>query len=311
MAGNIAIFRAALAALLTGALLMCNPPANAQLLTFSDVMKRTAPKADTRIAYGADALQFGDLWLPTARTDGKPHPVVVLVHGGCWLASLPGVELTHYLAAGIRDAGFAVWEIEYRRVGHAGGGYPGTFLDVAKGTDHLRDIAGKYKLDLTRVIATGHSAGGHLALWLAARPKLPAGSPLRTDSPLPIHAVIGVAAIGDLAHFAKAGAHACGDDTVEQLVDQKKRTTTDKLAPFRDTSPSELLPIGVKQVMIHGVFDGIVPPALGMRHQVQAKAKGESVQVIVLPDSGHFELISPWTAQGKAVVQAFVDVLGR
>jgi acetyl esterase/lipase len=304
-------FRAIWTALLTGVLLMCDPPANAQLLTFSEVMKHPAPRADARIAYGVDPLQFGDLWLPAARTDGKPHPVVVLVHGGCWLASLPGVELTHYLADGIRGAGLAVWEIEYRRVGHAGGGYPGTFLDVANATDFLRDIADRHQLDLTRVIATGHSAGGHLALWLAARPKLPAGSPLRTAAPLPIHAVIGVAAIGDLAYFAKAGAHACGDDTVELLVDQRKRTSTDKSAPFRDTSPSELLPIGVKQVMIHGMYDGIVPPALGMRHQTQAKAKGEAVELVVLPDSGHFELISPWTEPGKAVVRALRNVLAQ
>lgn len=301
--------RALIFSLFTGMLLMCNPPADAQLLTFSDVMKQPAPEADARLSYGADALQFGDLWLPPARKDGSAYPVVVLIHGGCWLSIYPGVELTHYLADAIRNAGFAVWEIEYRRVGHAGGGYPGTFLDAARGTDFLRVIAGKYKLDLDRVIATGHSAGGHLALWLAARPKLPTGSVLKSDAPLPIHAVVGIAAITDLSHFAKAGAHACGDDTVELLVDQKKRSGSDKLAPFRDTSPSELLPIGVKQIMIHGVYDGIVPPALGMRYQTQAKAKGEAVELVVLPDAGHFELISPWTVPGKAVVQAFRDTL--
>lgn len=281
----------------------------AQTLTFTDILKRPPIQADTRIAYGKDPLQFGDLWLPPASADNGPHPVIVLIHGGCWLADLPGVELTHFMADDLRKSGFAVWELEYRRVGHPGGGYPGTFLDVANGTDFLREIAGKYHLDLSRVIATGHSAGGHLALWLAARPHLPKDSPINLPSPLPIHRVVGVAAISDLAYYAKAGAHACGDDTVARLLDVDVRGKMDKLAPFRDTSPTQLFPIRVKQILVYGVYDAIVPPSMGLRHQMQAAAKKETVEVITIANAGHFELISPWTAPWKEVLAVFMRAL--
>ncbi len=208
------------------------------------------------------------------------------------------------MADDLRRNGFAVWEIEYRRLGHAGGGYPGTFLDVANGTDHLRKIAAKHRLDLNRVIATGHSAGGHLALWLAARPKLPEGSVLKQPAPLPIHAVVGVAAIPDLNYFADSGAHACGAGTVKKLVDYDARVAADKTAPWRDTAPVELLPIGVKQIMLHGVYDGIVPPVNGLRYKTRAATKGEQIKVTPIADAGHFELIAPWTPAWREVLDA-------
>ena len=282
----------------------------AQTLSFRDILQRPAIKADVRIAYGSDPLQFADLWLPAKENSKEPHPVVVLVHGGCWLADLPGVELTHFMADDLRKNGFAVWEIEYRRVGHAGGGYPGTFLDVANGTDHLRSIAAKYHLDLGRVIASGHSAGGHLALWLAARSRLPAASALKLPNPLPIHAVVAVAGMGDLRLFADAGALACGKDTVARLVDADTRGKADSNQPYLDTSPVELLPLGVRQVMVHGVYDSIVPPYLGLRHKTRAAAKGEPVQVIPIADAGHFELIAPWTPPWQGVLAAFKTTLG-
>lgn len=283
---------------------------HAQSLSFRDILQRPAIKADERISYGTDPLQFGDLWLPPAKAAGKgPHPVVVLIHGGCWLADLPGVELTHFMADDLRKNGFAVWEIEYRRIGHSGGGYPGTFLDVAHGTDHLRKIAARHNLDLNRVIATGHSAGGHLALWLAARPKLPDGSALKLPTPLAIHAVVGVAAIPDLNYFADSGAHACGAGTVKKLVEFDTRGKADKNEPWRDTSPVELLPIGVTQLMIHGVYDGIVPPVNGLRHKTRAANKGEQVQLIAVAEAGHFELIAPWTRQWQEVLAVFKSTL--
>lgn len=291
--GIIAVFHA----LVSGPLL-------AQTLSFQDILRRPAITSDVRIAYGSDPLQFADLWLPNG---SGPHPVVVLLHGGCWLAELPGVELTHFMADALRNNGFAVWEIEYRRLGHKGGGYPGTFLDVASGTDYLRTIASKYHLNLDSVIASGHSAGGHLALWLAARPRLPEKSALSLSPapPLPIHQVIGVAAISDLAFYAKAGAHACGDDTVARLVDIETRGKTDRVAPFRDTSPTELLPIGVKQILIHGVYDGIVPPSIGLRYKTKAAGAGETVELLAIAGAGHFELIAPWTEPWKEVLAVF------
>ena len=135
------------------------------LLSADDVVSMESPPADHRISYGDGALQFGRLRLPERR---GPHPVVIFLHGGCWLSQY---DISHagLLEQGIADAGYAVWSLEYRRVGNVGGGWPGTFHDVAQGADHLLLLAAEYDLDLSRVVASGHSAGGHLALWLAAR----------------------------------------------------------------------------------------------------------------------------------------------
>ncbi len=129
-----------------------------------------------RLAYGPGAFQFGDLRLPAGPGPG-PHPTVVLIHGGYWRARY-GLKLMTGLAKDLAARGYAAWNIEYRRIGNPGGGWPGTFLDVAQATDYLREIAPTYALDLKRVVPIGHSAGGHLALWLAGRPRIPAGDPL-------------------------------------------------------------------------------------------------------------------------------------
>jgi acetyl esterase/lipase len=294
-------------------LAMTSASAASQSLTFKQILDKpelATTRPDHQIAYGKEALNYGELWLPPAGTRG-PLPVVVLIHGGCWLAELPGPELVAFLADDLRRHGVAVWSLTYRRVGHRGGGYPGTFNDVADGVAHLRAIAGKFDLDLNRAVVTGHSAGGHLALWVAAQPRIPAASALKRDQAVNFKAVVGIAAIPDLAHFARAGAHACGDDTVARLVDAAARTSAGGAAssPFRDTSPAEMLPLGVRQILIHGVYDGIVPPAIGLRYQTRAKEKGESVELITLENAGHFELIAPWTDAGKVVVEKILQAV--
>ena len=288
-------------------------PAVAQSLSYRDVLQRPPlPKPDHRISYGSDALQFGELWLPQESARQNPHalfPVVLLIHGGCWLAELPGVELMAHMADALRKEGIAVWNLEYRRVGHAGGGYPGTFLDAANGADFLRVIADRYRLDLSRVVAVGHSAGGHLALWIAARGNLPQASLLKVDSPLKIKAVVGLAAIPDLKLYARTGGVACGNDTVDKLVNTAGRNLGDKTDAFRDTSIVELLPLNVPQTMIYGVYDSIVPPFIGMRFQMAAKAKGETLELMVIAAAAHFELIAPWTPAWKDVQAAVVAKL--
>ncbi len=274
---------------------MCD--ADAGLLSWKDILQRPALKADHRLPYGPDPLHFGDLWLPTGT---GPHPVVILIHGGCWLAQYPGVELTHFMADGLRQAGYAVWEIEYRRLGHAGAPYPGMFNDVAAAADHLRAIATTHRLDLSRVVASGHSAGGHLALWLAARANLPASSVLHGGAPLPVHAVVGIAAITDIEVFATAGAHACGADTVSQLVDLPRRGKS----AFADTSPAELR-IPVKQWLVQGQDDKLVLPPLGRAYATAKRARGETLEVVDLPAAGHFELIAPWTPAWPPILETF------
>src|SRR5439155_8576098 len=141
-----------------------------------------------------DSLQFGELRLPKGR---GPFPVAIVIHGGCWRSDY---DLKHVgpLAGALTERGIATWTIEYRRIGDPGGGWPGTFEDVAQAADHLRALARRYPLDLHHVVAIGHSAGGHLALWLAARPGLPPDAALASADPLPISGVVGLAAISDL-----------------------------------------------------------------------------------------------------------------
>ena len=287
----------------------------AQGLTFRNVLdRRDRPVPDVKIQYDSGPNQYGELWLPknsSAMSSTAALPVVVLIHGGCWLSEYPGPELIAFLSDELRKHGVAVWSITYRRVGMKenvmGGGYPATFLDIAHGVDHLRTIAGKYNLDLNRVVTSGHSAGGHLALWVAARPKLPEGSALKMANPLPIKGVVGIAAIPDLAYAATAVAHSCERDTVDKLVDTAKRGKE----AFLDTSPIEMLPLGVKQVLVSGIFDGVVAPVIGWRYQNSAKAKGETVEIINIDNSGHFELISPWTAPGRIVVDKILAAVAE
>jgi acetyl esterase/lipase len=279
--------------------------AHAQMLTYKNILDRAdRPLSDHKISYGDHADQYAELWLPKKPTTPLT-PVVVLLHGGCWRADLPGPELVAFLADALRAEGVAVWSITYRRVGTAAekfSPYPDTFLDVISATEKLRAVAEKYALDLSRVVATGHSAGGHLALWLTARPNLPNDSALYKKDPLHIHAAVGIAALADLAYARAASAHACGADTVDKLIDTKSRGES----AYRDTSVVMLQPLKVPQVLISGVYDGIVAPAHALRYRERAKEKNEIVELLTIDNAAHFELIAPWTEAGRLVVQKII-----
>jgi acetyl esterase/lipase len=283
------------------------PPNHQPLLNFQRVLERPdRPQPQHRLAYGPAAQQTGELWLPDADRHGAgPYPVVLLIHGGCWMAELPGPELLAWQAEALRQRGAAVWSISYRRLGHEGGGYPGTFQDVAHGADHLRELARSYPLDLGRVTASGHSAGGHLALWLAGRPRLPITSALHTEAPLPLHAVVAVAGVADLAWAAPMLGAVCSPNVTGRLVNEAGRGRDS----WTDTSPAALAPLTVPVTLVSGVYDGIVPPAHARRLVQAAGGKGgPPLDVLNLDDAGHFELIAPWTAAGAATVKA---ILGR
>jgi acetyl esterase/lipase len=265
-----------------------------KLESFSELLARPRQKADVRIAYGADPNQFGDLWLPAGK---GPFPVVVLIHGGCWQASLPGTILMDYMAADLRAKGVAVWNVEYRRIGNSGGGYPGTFLDVAAGIDKLRDLARARNLDLSRIVVAGHSAGGHLTAWTAGRARLRRTSPLYVRKPLPIRVAVSIEGIDDLKAYRAEGPGRCGEPgTVDDLVKGAPRLT-----PYADTSPRELLPTSVAQVVISGELDPIVPVKFARDYAAAATRLGTRTELIVYPGAGHFEPIDPATPAGRAV----------
>lgn len=166
--------------------------------------------------YGDGPLQFGELRIPEG---AGPFPVAVTIHGGCWLDRLGEGSITP-AAAALSEAGIATWNVEYRRLGHEGGGWPGTFLDVGAGIDHLRVLAEDYPIDLSRVVLVGHSSGAHLAVWAAGRRGLPPESEIRGGSPLPVAAAVGIDGPMDLAAWNEAGldVRVCGDTVISSLM---------------------------------------------------------------------------------------------
>ena len=272
-------------------------------ISFRDLLARPRQAPDLKITYGADPMQFGALWLPKGG-GSKPRPVVVLIHGGCWQADLPGLELMDYLAADLRDRGLAVWNLEYRRLGHDGGGYPGTFQDVARGIDHLRAFGREQNLDLTRVVLVGHSAGGHLATWAAARDRLSPQSPLRVGLAVQPRGVVSLAGINDLAAFRATGPERCGGPrTIDDLVKGGSLSS-----PYADTSPAELgVPTTVQWVM-SGELDPIVPATFGSAYAGVVRGRAKAVTI---PQAGHFELIDPESRAWKDDIRPKIESLVR
>jgi len=275
--------------------------AERQGVSFQEVLALPATPANARIAYGSAPTQFGELWVPPGP---GPHPVAVVIHGGCWSAEYGEAHIRPVCAA-LARAGVAAWCLEYRRVGDAGGGWPGTFEDVARGADHLRAIAPAHGLDLQRVVAVGHSAGGHLALWLAGRARLPAADPLRGKDPLALRGVVGLAPIPDLARAA--GEHVCGNAVPELLGG----TPAAQPARYGAASPLALLPLGVPQEIVHGRADRIVPVALSEAYVAAARAKNDTANLVAVEGAGHFDVIAPTSKAWAAVEQAVRSLVRR
>ena len=240
--------------------------------------------------YGRRRSQAGELFLPAGP---GPHPVAVLLHGGFWQAAF-GRGLMAEVSADLAANGVAAWNLEYRRIG-GGGGWPATFEDVAAGIDALAAIP---DLDLTRVTAVGHSAGGHLALWAAARPGLPAGAPGAAPAVV-VTAAVAQAGVLDLAGADRLG---LGGRAVSQLLGGRVDQVPDR---YRLASPLERLPLGVPQLLVHGRRDGHVPAEGSERYAEAARAKGDRVDLAILPDAGHMDLIDP-ASPGWALVREWL-----
>lgn len=268
-------------------------------LTTAQAMALPQPAPDERISYGEDPLQFGELRLPEG--DG-PFPVAIVLHGGCWLADYD-LGYISGLADALTTIGVATWSLEYRRVGDPGGGWPGTFSDVADGADFVRQLATDHPLDLEQVIVVGHSAGGHLALWLAGRPGLADSDPLRGGSPLAVTGVVALAAIPDLAAYSST--EGCGA-AIPGLLGGDPADLPDRLCR---TSPIAMLPLTVPQRLLIGSNDPIVPPALVERYAAAAAAAGDDADLDIVPGAGHFETVAPGSDAWPRVVRAVRSLL--
>ncbi|MER7490222.1 alpha/beta hydrolase [Streptomyces sp. NPDC126497] len=255
---------------------------------------------DATAAYGDDPDQLIDFYAP--RGEGGPAPLVVVLHGGAWRAPHDRRHISPF-AAFLAGRGFAVASVEYRRgAGEpAGGGpvagrWPDTFDDVAAAVDALPGLIRERvpRADLRRIVLTGHSAGGHLALWAAARHVLPAGSPWRTDEPAPLRGVVALAPIADLEVADKLDV--CGG-AARQLLGGDDHFAERR--PHAD--PGLLLPTGIATTLVQGRTDTVVPQAVAESYAEAAAKAGEVVGVTSLEDVGHFPLIDP-RADACAVV---------
>jgi acetyl esterase/lipase len=246
------------------------------------VLDLEAPRPQHRVAYGPEREQFGDLFLPPGPAQG----LVLALHGGFWRAKYDLSHLGH-LCAALAKHGYATFSVEYARVGQPRGGWPGTFHDVARAADFLPELGRRFTLSTERPVVLGHSAGGHLALWLAARHALPRGNELASDHPFLFHGVVSLAGVTDLveAHGLRLGSGA-----VEDLLGGPPERHPER---YRLASPAALLPFGTKQVLVHGTEDEDVPYTLATRFLELARERGEAVQLRSLPAMGHFEPIDP------------------
>jgi acetyl esterase/lipase len=258
------------------------------------VLEMPAPPSDERIPYGSLPHQFGDLRRPSGP---GPHPVVLVVHGGFWRAKYD-LEHVGHLCADLTARGFATWSLEYRRVGHDGGGWPGTLEDVALGADFLRTLERSHALDLSRVVALGHSAGGHLAMWLGARPRLPRGGPLYREDPLRLRGVVSLAGVVDLERGFEAR---LGDGIVETFLGGPPGSVPER---YRTASPAALQPLGLPQVLLHGTEDDTVPVSMSEAFCARGRELGDPVRCVTLPGAGHFEVIDPRSREWPQIWEA-------
>jgi acetyl esterase/lipase len=238
--------------------------------------------------YGRARGQFGELFLPGSHPHPPPFPVAVLLHGGFWLAQY-GRKQTHALCADLVARGWAAWNVEYRRLGAlSGGGFPQTLDDVAAAVDHLAEIPAHAAgvLDTTRVVAIGHSAGGHLATWLATRAA-------------PRVAVTRVVAQAGVVDLRMASELRLCEGVVHRFLGGTPEEVPERYAA---ASPAERLPLGVPALLTHGDRDELVPRSISEAFAAAARAAGDDVELVVVPGEDHFGHLDPANPLWQAVV---------
>lgn len=244
------------------------------------------------VRYGDDQSQVAELLLPDAF---GPYPVVVLIHGGWWR---PGWDRrgVREIARDIVREGYATWNLEYRLVGEPGGGWPGTFEDIAAGVDKLAEKAGDFNFDLSRVIFLGHSAGGQLALWAASRSEFEPGF-VGADPAVNPTTVISLAGVCDLVTGAEEG---LGDGAIPALMGGMPEEVP---LSYLSASPVDLAPGPSRHVLVHSVVDEIVPVSQSQAYVAEATSRGSEVEYIELTEGDHFAVIDTDTEIWESLVE--------
>jgi acetyl esterase/lipase len=258
-------------------------------MSSEDILKLPPPPADARLAYGSDPNQFGEIRLPKEQ---GPFPVVMNIHGGFWRAQY---DLSHagHLSAALSQKGFATWNVEYRRVGNPGGGWPGTFEDIRNAFRFLPQLQKRYHLDSTKVVVIGHSAGGQLALCLAAHESS-------------VSRVLSLAGVVDLA---QAWELHLSNDAVVAFLGGKPSEVPEH---YREADPmASTIPSATLQWLIHGAGDTVVPSYISRTYAERKKSRGEDVHYLEIGTAGHFDLIDPHSKAWPKVESTVLHMMGR
>lgn len=269
-------------------------PAPPDIMTAAALADFPQPAADHVIEYGDDPLQFGELRLPSG---AGPFPVVVFIHGGCWMSEYD-IAHSRKLADAFPREGIATWSLEYRRIGDPGGAWPGTFDDIDTGFAFLSELAEQYSLDPERVIVAGHSAGGHLALWIAQRIE-----EQRAPGVIGPRGVLGLAPAPDLEYLYE---HGTCDNAVGKLMGGSPEEYPERYAAG---SVANRIPQSTPQIAVVGKYDETWRP-VGVRYATAASEQGAPIEVIDAPESGHFEMIDPDSTTWPLVLDAARRLLG-
>jgi acetyl esterase/lipase len=284
-------------------LAMTSSTLHAAPLTLADYMALSGPAPTATLRYGAAPSQYAELFLPSGT---GPFPVAVLVHGGCWTKEYGGITQLRNMAGALAARGIAVWNVEYRRVDEPGGGYPGTYQDMNAALDLLARTAQERPLDLGRLVAVGHSAGGQLVQWLAARPRIPASSPLFRADAVPVRHVVSLGGLADLRREAALLKTSC-DREIAELAGTPSAARPDV---FSDTSAGDLMPNGSRTILVTGELDTISPPRVAHDFAARARAAGDHADVVILPGASHYDEVAATSPSWPRVLRAIETALG-
>ncbi len=252
-------------------------------MSAEDILSLPPPPPDLRVAYGVDPNQFMEVRVPKGK---GPHPVLLNIHGGYWRAKY---DLGHagHLCEALRLVGVATFNVEYRRVGNDGGAWPGTFDDIRSAYRFVHQSESKFSLDFNRLVVMGHSAGGQLALCLAAHET----------------SLLRVISLAGVVNLQKAFDLHLSNDAVVEFLGGKPSEVPEH---YREADPSELKIPHARQWLVHGATDDIVSPAFSRDYVELKKKKGETVELVEIAGAGHFDVIDPRSDAFKKQITATV-----
>ncbi|MBQ5947943.1 alpha/beta hydrolase [Massilia sp. ST3] len=275
-------------------------------MKLADYLALNGPAPSARVAYGPAPSQYAELFLPPDGAGKAPWPVAVLVHGGCWTSKFGGITQLRNMAGALAARGIAVWNVEYRRVDEPGGGYPGMYQDMHAALEALRAQAATRPLDLQRIVAVGHSAGGQLVQWIAGRARIPQGSPLYRADPLPVPNIVSLGGLADLRREAALIQSSCGRGTA-QLAGEPGPGRPDV---FTDTNAAELLPNGSRTWLVTGALDTISPPRVAQEYAARARDAGDRAEAVILPEASHYDEVAATSPAWPQVLRVIENALG-